>query len=35
MPDMDDAFNNMGHVKGSDALPGLWAARAAQPQVWG
>lgn len=30
MTDWDDAFNNMGHVKGSDALPGFWAARAAQ-----
>lgn len=29
MRDLDDAFNNMGHVKGSDALPGFWAARAA------
>ncbi|MEQ3672127.1 alpha/beta hydrolase [Pseudophaeobacter sp.] len=29
MRDWDDAFNNMGHVKGSDALPGFWAARAA------
>lgn len=30
MRDWDDAFNNMGHVKGSDALPGFWAARAAE-----
>ena len=29
MRDWDDAFNNMGHVKGSDALPGFWAARIA------
>ncbi|OIQ42053.1 MAG: hypothetical protein BM560_06310 [Roseobacter sp. MedPE-SWde] len=29
MRDWDDAFNNMGHVKGSDALPGFWAARVA------
>lgn len=29
MRDLDDAFNNMGHVEGSDALPGFWAARAA------
>lgn len=28
MHDWDDAFNNMAHVKGSDALPGFWAARA-------
>lgn len=30
MRDWNDAFNNMGHVKGSDALPGFWAARAAE-----
>ncbi len=30
MIDWNDAFNNMGHVKGSDALPGFWATRAAQ-----
>ena len=30
MRDWDDAFNNMGHVKGSDALPDFWAARAAE-----
>ena len=24
MMDWDDAFNNMGHVSGSEALPGLW-----------
>ncbi len=29
MRDWDDAFNNMGHVEESDALPGFWAARAA------
>lgn len=29
MRDWDDAFNNMGHVEGSDALPGFWAERAA------
>ena len=29
MRDWDDAFNNMAHVQGSDALPGFWAARAA------
>lgn len=29
MRDWDDAFANMAHVAGSDALPGLWAARAA------
>ncbi|KIN77597.1 alpha/beta hydrolase [Sulfitobacter mediterraneus] len=29
MHDWDDAFNNMGHVEGSDALPGLWAGQAA------
>lgn len=28
MHDWDDAFNNMGPVKDSDALPGFWAARA-------
>lgn len=27
--DWDDAFNNMGHIVGSQALPGLWSARAA------
>lgn len=30
MRDWDDAFNNMGHVEGSSALPGFWAARAAE-----
>ena len=30
MTDWDDAFNNMGHVAGSDALPGLWSADAAK-----
>lgn len=30
MIDWNDAFNNMGYVKGSDALPEFWAARAAQ-----
>ena len=29
MRDWDDAFANMAHVEGSDALPGIWAARAA------
>ncbi|TLP56546.1 alpha/beta hydrolase [Parasedimentitalea maritima] len=29
MQDWDDAFANMAHVEGSDALPGIWAARAA------
>ncbi len=29
MRDWDDAFANMAHVAGSDALPGFWAARAA------
>lgn len=28
--DWDDAFNNMGHVAGSEALPGLWSKAAAQ-----
>lgn len=28
MRDWDDAFNNMGHVEGSAALPGFWAKRA-------
>ncbi|MDD2868534.1 alpha/beta hydrolase [Neomegalonema sp.] len=28
-PDWDDAFANMAHVPGSAALPGFWAARAA------
>lgn len=28
MRDWDDAFNNMGHVEGSEALPGFWAKRA-------
>jgi hypothetical protein len=28
--DWDDAFNNMGHVTGSEALPGLWSKAAAQ-----
>lgn len=30
MHDWDDAFANMKHVEGSDALPGFWAARAAK-----
>ena len=29
MRDWDDAFNNIGHVEGSEALPGLWAGQAA------
>ena len=28
MQDWDDAFNNMGHVAGSEALPGLWSEAA-------
>ncbi|MBV6658142.1 MAG: alpha/beta hydrolase, partial [Devosiaceae bacterium] len=28
MHDWDDAFNNMGHVAGSQALPGLWSGEA-------
>ncbi len=27
--DWDDAFSNMAHIPGSEALPGLWAERAA------
>ncbi len=30
MHDWNDAFNNMGHVEGSHALPGFWAERAAE-----
>lgn len=29
MRDWGDAFNNMGHVEGSEALPAFWAERAA------
>lgn len=28
--DWDDAYNNMGHVAGSEALPGLWSDAAAK-----
>ncbi|WP_018633393.1 alpha/beta hydrolase [Neomegalonema perideroedes] len=28
--DWDDAFSNMAHIPGSEALPGLWAAQAAE-----
>ena len=35
MRDWDDAYANMAHVPGSDALPGLWAAQAAQYRASG
>ncbi|MGR3759897.1 alpha/beta hydrolase [Roseobacteraceae bacterium NS-SX3] len=35
MRDWDDAFDNMGHVAGSEGLPAFWAARAADYRAGG